>query len=54
MNEITGFSHFTHVEPLDDLITHVAHGLDCPCGPVVNWEDELIVHHAMDGRKDFE
>lgn len=47
-----------HVEPLNDLITHLDH--DCPCGPDVEYidpydgsyhHDPLVVHHSLDGRE---
>lgn len=48
-----------HVVPVDDLVAH-EDGLECPCGPDVEWTDPdtggtypdgpLVTHHALDGR----
>lgn len=48
-----------HVEPINDLIGH-EDGIDCVCGPYVEWVDPetgetypsgpLVVHQALDGR----
>jgi hypothetical protein len=41
-----------HVFPRDDLREHVTKGECCWCKPDV--DEELIIHHAADGREDFE
>lgn len=47
-----------HVYPIDDLIEHNLGYYDaeyiCPCNPVFNVEEEMIVHNAMDRREVFE
>lgn len=50
------------VYPDRDLIDHDLDGIDCICGPKVEWGDEggtypngpLVTHHALDGRERME
>ena len=51
-----------HVEPVEDLIEHL--GIDCPCGPDVEYIDPatggtypggpVVDHHSLDGREHHE
>ncbi len=49
-----------HVVPVDDLVEHIEHDADCPCGPAVEHvpsetgDGWLITHHSLDGRERFE
>jgi len=38
----------------NDLIDHKTEGLDCKCGPMIDWEYHIVVHAAIDGRDVFE
>ena len=44
-----------HIIPVEDLREH-AERIDCWCRPRVEVEENgiLIVHHALDGREDYE
>ena len=39
--------------PENDLIEHVEDA-DCPCGPEVDVENDIVIHAAMDHRECFE
>ncbi len=43
---------YRHVYPINDLIEHELHGVDCPCNVNVITEDGfyIVVHDAIDGR----
>jgi hypothetical protein len=53
-----------HVRPIADLIQHETDGPDCICGPDVEFFDPetgetyadgpLVIHHALDGREQWE
>jgi hypothetical protein len=50
--------HVIHTIPINDLITHVTDGSDCPCGPTVIPIERAdgsmafqYVHHSLDGRE---
>jgi len=43
-----------HVSPVNDLIEHNLEGFECPCGPQIDFENELVIHAAMDRRECFE
>ncbi len=44
---------FTHIYPLNDLKDHlIEDGDKCWCNP--EKDGDLIVHHSMDGREDYE
>ena len=49
------FQNWQHVYPIGDLITHVTEwGIECPCGPQLDFKDQIVTHYAMDGRpQDF-
>lgn len=49
-----------HIYPVNDEQDHVLEGVDCPCNPTVNWEDEetgeiyaepICIHNAFDCRE---
>lgn len=47
-----------HVLPVRDLIDHEDEGVDCPCGPDVEWvigaagaHEKIVIHHSLDGRE---
>jgi hypothetical protein len=49
-----------HVYPINDLIEHELHSIECVCGPDVYFvddetgetlDDALVVHHSLDGRE---
>lgn len=42
-----------HVIPISDLRPHVC-GHICWCQPEIDDDGEVWLHHAMDGREDFE
>lgn len=43
----------SHVIPAGDLRAHECSG-DCWCKPLIDDEDDLIVHNSMDGRERYE
>jgi hypothetical protein len=40
-----------HVYPLGDLIEHELEGFDCPCGPGIDFDNQIVTHVAMDCRE---
>ena len=42
-----------HIIPCNDLIDHIE-DTDCPCGPEVDVENDIVIHAAMDRRECFE
>ncbi len=44
----------THVYPLDDLREHVVEGRNCWCCPDYDEEYDILVHHSLDGREEYE
>lgn len=44
---------FIEIEPLDDIKEHTW-GMTCACCPEFDEEDEILLHHAFDGREDYE
>ena len=42
-----------HVWPIDDLIDHDLDldGAGCPCGPRVEEDGDVVIHHSLDGRE---
>lgn len=43
-----------HVFPLNDLIEHITDGFDCPCGPEIDFDNEIVIHQSLDRRECFE
>jgi hypothetical protein len=50
-----------HVVPVADVIAHDDEGVDCICGPDVEYligregrHGKLITHHSLDGREMYE
>lgn len=39
-----------HIAPVGDIIEHDQNTHMCQCNPVVDFENNLVVHYAMDGR----
>lgn len=40
-----------HVVPAEDQTAHDMTGLDCICGPDVEFHERpLVMHHSLDGR----
>jgi len=44
-------SNWVHVYPVNDLIEHKLEGLVCECCPKLDWNDNLVIHNALDGRE---
>jgi len=40
----------THIYPLNDVFEHDLSGLDCECNPEIDFNAELVIHFAFDGR----
>jgi len=45
-----------HIVPVEDLIEHdttksVFDDFICQCGPEKDIDNEMVIHHAMDGRE---
>lgn len=40
-----------HVYPVNDLCEHDTWGTDCVCGPRVEENGMLVLHHSLDGRE---
>lgn len=40
-----------HVYPVKDKKLHKLEGLDCDCLPVIDWENNIVVHNAWDMRE---
>lgn len=43
-----------HVYPNDDIIDHDVLSHVCRCNPVIDFENDMVIHYAMDGRKQME
>lgn len=43
-----------HVFPINDLIEHNTESMECVCGPEIDFENEIVIHAAMDRRECFE
>lgn len=43
-----------HVVPINDLIEHNTESKECICGPEIDFDNELVIHAAMDRREVFE
>lgn len=42
--------NWQHIYPLGDIFEHDFSGLDCDCNPSIDWNGELVIHKAFDGR----
>lgn len=44
-----------HVYPMYDVMVHDLRGLECPCGPKLDFfvrsPDKSVVHNSLDGRE---
>jgi len=40
-----------HVVPVNDICEHDDWGTNCVCGPRVELDGRLIIHHSLDGRE---
>lgn len=40
-----------HVYPVNDSKEHKLEGLDCECGPEIDWEHHIVIHNAWDLRE---
>jgi hypothetical protein len=40
-----------HVFPNDDIIHHDILSHLCQCNPIIDFEHDIVIHHAMDGRE---
>lgn len=54
-DEIPGefFNERMHVYPTNDIREHIL-SLDCPCQPVLDEEDNIVIHNSFDGREAYE
>jgi len=43
-----------HVFPNDDIIQHDVLSHICQCNPVIDFENDMVIHYAMDGREQME
>ena len=48
-----GFNDPWHVYPTNDLREHIL-SLDCPCMPILDEEDNIVIHNSFDGREAYE
>jgi len=39
-----------HITPNDDIIQHNTNSDFCQCNPVIDYENDLVIHYAMDAR----
>jgi len=39
-----------HVYPVNDIAEHALGGFECECGPEIDFENNIIIHNAFDGR----
>lgn len=51
MNNIVD-EHYTHIYPINDLVNHNLIGVECICNPTIDVDSSLVIHDALDGRKD--
>lgn len=40
-----------HIYPGEDLVAHETEGAECPCGPRVECDGELVIHNSWDERE---
>ena len=45
---------WNHVFPINDLIEHNTEGFECSCNPVIDFENEIVIHNSLDRRECFE
>lgn len=43
-----------HIIPINDLIEHNTESKECMCNPEIDFENEIVIHSAMDRRECFE
>lgn len=43
-----------HVFPVNDLQPHETDGGICWCHPLIDLDEGMIIHNAMDGREQYE
>lgn len=47
-----------HIYPQGDLHDHLTEGYDCPCNPVITYDEKdefvMVIHNAFDGREKLE
>lgn len=51
---VQGHHGVVHVYPIDDLREHDCSGGNCWCGPDLDEEDNILIHHSADGREAYE
>lgn len=45
---------WNHIVPTNDLEPHDIIGMLCACGPRIDWDRQLVIHNAFDGREIIE
>jgi hypothetical protein len=41
----------THIVPVNDIFEHTTEFYSCKCIPVINEEDDIVIHNAFDSRE---
>lgn len=44
-------SAWQHIYPVNDIVPHDTESKECVCGPEIDWNNQLVVHHSLDGRE---
>lgn len=43
--------NWTHVYPVNDIKKHTLKGFDCECDPILDLDNQIVIHNAWDIRE---